>query len=379
MDKVRFGVIGLGTMGASHLQKLLTIDDCKVTALCDIDADKLNSLIADGKVPSDCQIFSSYRELIDSGLCDAVAVVTPHPSHLEISTYAFRAGLHVMCDKPITITAGEADEMIKCWKKSKVKFSSMFVKRTDPEFKLIKEWIQKGKLGTIRRVEANFSSWLRNQIYFNESTWRGTWKHEGAGLLLNQAPHNLDLLFWLFGDAKEIQSRVRTSFHEMETEDEVLAWIETRKGYTIQFYATTGEFPGKDYMEIVGTKGTLTVNNKKILFKSLSEDLDKFIAESEQPMNKPEVKELEIEIAPCERGHIAIFKDFIRTIREDIPNERMISPGDEGIHSVEWANAVLLSGFNDGKAVPLPVNRGEYDKLLAKLRKGEFSFKRNGK
>ena len=135
-----------------------------------------------------------------------------------------------MCDKPIAITVAEADKMLAAWRKSGSKFSTMYSMRTSGVNKTVKALLDSGVLGKILRVEMTCTKWLRTQKYYDSQNWRGTWVGEGGGLLMNQAPHNLDLLYWWFGPAKEIQAELGNRMHSIETEDEVRALIRTENG-----------------------------------------------------------------------------------------------------------------------------------------------------
>ncbi|KKR04413.1 MAG: Oxidoreductase domain protein [Candidatus Uhrbacteria bacterium GW2011_GWF2_39_13] len=287
-ERVQVGIIGLGTMGQGHIKTLLNdVPNCEVVAVCDTDEKRFKEAEGKGLLSEKMQRFSSYGKLIDSDLCKAVVVVTPHPFHPEISIYAFRKGLHVLSDKPIAITVSAADEMIREWKKTSLKFSTMYSMRTTSVNIAIKDFLLQGKLGDIRRVDMVCTKWLRTQRYYDEQTWRGTWKGEGAGLLLNQAPHNLDLLYWWFGPAEAVSAEVSKRFHNIETEDEVTANIRTRSGFPIRFYSTTGEAPGFDRVEIVGSKGTLIRDGrmaKVFTFLELEEEIEKTIYENENTM-----------------------------------------------------------------------------------------------
>jgi predicted dehydrogenase len=373
MKKVKFGVIGLGVMGYAHVKTLQGIKNCDVVAVCDNNSEQIEKMQNDEAVKAGFETFGNYRDLIDSGLCEAVAVVTPHPIHLEISEYAFSRGLHVMCDKPITITAAEADRLLEAWKGAGTKFSTMYSMRTSSVNKVIKDFIATGKLGKVLRVAMTCTKWLRTQRYYDSHNWRGTWQGEGGGLLLNQAPHNLDLLYWWFGSAKSIQAEVANRLHNIETEDEVRATIWTQQGFPVHFYANTGECPGKDYVEIVADNGTLICQDGKLTFKKLPEALSEIVINSDKAMPLIEIETQEIDIPELPRGHKVVFESFIENILNELPNEEQVAPGNEGIHAVEWANAILISHMKK-RAVSLPINRLEYDNLLAQFREKEITL-----
>jgi predicted dehydrogenase len=382
MDVVRFGVVGAGTMGLSHIKNLKQIENSKVVGIVDISAERLEQLktikLTDSEdsppvMDSDIEVFTDYKKLIDKKNCDCIVVVTPHPAHLEIAEYAFSKGMHVMCDKPITVTVSEADRMIRAWKDSGKLFSTMFTMRTTPINIIVRDWVKNNKLGNIIRVEMTSTEWIRTQKYYDVQKWRGTWKGEGGGLLVNQAPHNLDLLYFWFGEASSVTAEVGCRFHTIDTEDEVDAKINMKDNFPVSFYANTGECPGKDYVEIVGTKGTLIREDGKLIFKELKSPLDKYIMESEELMKPIEYTEKEIDVYDAPRGHKVVFENIVDCIINDKGQNELIAPGDEAIQSVEWANAMLLSSFN-GTQIELPVNRKEFDKLLEDLKFGKKSL-----
>jgi predicted dehydrogenase len=346
------------------------VPSCEVVAVCEPDEKRINEAKEKGLLGENIRQFSSYKELIDSGLCEAVVVVTPHPLHPEISIYAFKKGLHVLCDKPIGITVSGAEKMIAAWKKSNVKFSTMYSMRSTAVNKVIKAWITQGKLGKINRVDMVCTKWLRSQKYYDEQTWRGTWKGEGAGLLLNQAPHNLDLLYWWFGPAESISAQVSTRFHDIETEDEVEARIKIRDAFPVRFYSNTGEAPGIDRVEIVGTKGTLVKEGSTLFFHELEKASDNVIKESIKGMVEIPCTLKNVDVPQTERGHKIVFRDFFDAIINNRANDSMIAPGDEGIHSLEWANAMLMSSI-EGREIKLALNGKKYDKLLENLINGK--------
>ncbi len=363
MKKIRIGMIGCGAMGSGHLKTLAEIPAYEVTAVCDIKPEKMDNLVIGKQV----RRFTDYRQLLESGLCDVVSINTPHPLHPQIVTDAFEAGLHVMCDKPIAVSVSEAERMIEAHRRSGRLFMSMFAMRTAPVNQEIRAWIREKKLGKIIRVEFTCTEWIRSQNYYDCQEWRGRWLGEGGGLLMNQAPHNLDLLYWWFGDMKAVRAQIGTRFHRIETEDEVSAVLTAQDGFPIHFYANTGEMPGKDYLEVVGDKGTLIRERGKLIFKQLETPVFETIATHPGfPVAKFET--IEIEVAKRKTtSHAAAWLDLAAVLNGE--KDELIIPGDEGIHATEFANAMTMSHFT-GAEVKLPLNREAYDKLLAELRSG---------
>ena len=358
MKTVRIGIIGVGIMGTNHLKMLKNQpENFQVTALCDTNPERFNCEEA-----KDIPHFTDYRELLDSGLCDMVAVATPHPCHGEISMAAFRKGLHVMCEKPLTESVAKTDALLQAAKESGKVFSTNFSMRTTPVNKVIKEMLSEEALGNIIRVDFVCTEWIRSQKYYDMQSWRGSWLGEGGGVLMNQAPHNLDLLHWWFGEMESVRGSLNTRMHDIETEDEVEATFISKKGFPIRFYANTGEVPGIDRIEIVGDRGTLIRENNKLVFKKLELPISAHLSgEAAFPLAKSETVEVDVPEAP--RGAPVIWANIADAINTNAP---LIAPGADAWAAVEFANAITLSHFT-GAPVKFPVDRASYDKLLSDL------------
>jgi predicted dehydrogenase len=193
-------------------------------------------------------------------------------------------------------------------------------------------------------------------------SWRGSWLGEGGGVLMNQAPHNLDLLYWWFGEMDSVRGRLTMRLHDIETEDEVDATFISKKGFPVRFYANTGEYPGVDRIEIVGDKGTLIREGQKLIFKKLELPVSEHLAgEAAFPVAKSEIVEVPVPDIP--RGARVIWKNIAAAIRS---GEELIAPGADAWAAVEFANAITLSHFTNS-TIKFPVDRKAYDVLLGEL------------
>ena len=358
MTPIRIGIIGMGIMGSSHLKMIKEQpENYQVTALCDIVPEKMATEETQGFAH-----FTDYRELLDSGLCDLVAVATPHPCHGEIAVAALEKGLHVMCEKPLTESMSKTDALLEAARKSGKVFSTNFCMRTYPVNKLIKSMLEEDALGKIIRVDFVCTEWIRSQRYYDMQNWRGRWLGEGGGVLMNQAPHNLDLLYWWFGDMSGVRGKLASRLHDIETEDEVDATFISKKGFPIRFYANTGEYPGIDRIEIVGDKGTLIRQGQKLLFKKLSKSVSELLS-GEDAFPKTEQEAIEIPGPDEPWGAPVIWKNIAAAIRT---GEELIAPGAEAWGAVDFANGITISHFSNSD-VTFPIDRKEYDALLADL------------
>src|SRR4051794_33566996 len=246
VDTVRFGIIGLGNMGTVHAGYIDSLAGAALTAVADSDPARVQ--VVTGKHPS-AKGFTDPREMLRSGLIDAVLIATPHYQHLEFGQAAFEAGLHVLCEKPIAVTVGDArrfNEVAAAHPQQT--FGVMFQARTIPLYAKMRELIQAGELGDIFRVTWLVTNWFRSHAYYASGGWRATWAGEGGGVLLNQCPHNLDLLQWITGLMPTRVTAIASiaKEHPIEVEDEVAAILEYPTGAVGHFITTTGEYPGTD-------------------------------------------------------------------------------------------------------------------------------------
>jgi len=360
MEKVRLGVIGLGGMGQGHLRSIKEVQEAELTAVSDVDAEINKKISEEYGVPG----FTNYEELLESKLVDAVLIATPHYFHPEIGIAAMRRGIHCLSEKPIAVSVSDADRFVEEAQRSGVVFSVMYQQRTLPQVRLARKIMESGRLGQIRRtcmIEPNY----RSQAYYDSATWRATWKGEGGGVLINQAPHGIDLFLLLGGMPSRVTAKVRTRLHNIEVEDEATALLEYPNGAWGYYYTTTNEAPHTSFMEICGDNGKMVYQGGLLKLYSLKTSIPEFTFSTKEMWASPEVVEEKLELPQCETGHKEIIRNFCRSI---LFKEELIAPGEQGIWSVEFINALILSG-KKGKPVDIPVDRKEYEEFLNGLKK----------
>ena len=359
MKKLKIGVIGTGGMGSAHCKWCTELEETELAAVCDIDIDVAKQLGEKYNVP----YYKESSKLIDSGKVDAVIVATPHYFHPPIGIYAMKKGLHFLSEKPLSVTVDQVDKMISVANKTKKVFSVMLQWRTEPTFKKAKEIIEQGKLGKIYRTEM-ILAWFRTQAYYNTAVWRASWKTEGGGVLVNQAPHALDIFTWLCGLPSKVYAKVFTKRHKIEVEDEVHAILEYPEGATGYLYASVNESPGTERIEIVGEKGKILIEGmSSIKFCSLNSPVQEFCDTSSDMWGCPTFKWEEINLEKVPAGHKEVIKNFARAV---LYREKQLTRGQESIDGIELANALLLSGMKE-EEVKLPVNRKKIVELYKKL------------
>ena len=367
MDRVRLGVIGLGNMGAAHIRDSLPkVDRLVLTAVSDADATRMDRYekVAQFENPSD---------LIQSGLVNAVLIATPHYAHTSVGIEALEAGLHVLVEKPISVHKADCEKLIAAHKGQV--FAAMFNQRTDGAYQAIRRLVQSGELGEIKRVSWIITNWFRSEAYYASGGWRATWGGEGGGVLLNQAPHNLDLFQWMFGMPVRLRAFCGFGkYHDIEVEDDVTAYVEFANGATGTFITTTGEFPGSNRLEIAADRGRVTYQDGKIVFDRTSESVSEFSKTTPSSFPGMPTWRCEIPTSNPSNQHLEIIKNFTAAI---LDGAELLAPAVEGIHSVELANAMILSSLDD-ETIELPMDSARYEAKLAELVKNSARSKPAG-
>lgn len=362
MDHVRIGIIGMGNIGKHHAAYLLDgkVSRCQLVAVCSTSPDKLADYAAKG-----VKVFGDALELIRSKTVDAVIVATPHYQHTTLGIAAFAAGLHLMVEKPISAHKADAEKLVAAHRKNpKLVFAGMFQLRVEPRYEKIRALIRNGDLGEIVRVNWVNTDWFRGEAYYASSAWRATWKGEGGGVLLNQCLHNLDVLQWLLGMPARVRGFCQLGrFHQIEVEDNVTAYLEWPNRATGVFVSSTGEAPGANRFEIVGTRGTLVLENGKLMFTCNAADMIEFSRTAKTGFSKPDAKTEEVPFPNAAAPHAALLQNFVNAICDSEP---LIAPGADGISSVELANAMVYSSLR-GETVELPMSSAAWEQQLNQL------------
>ena len=367
MEKVRYGIIGLGNQGSHYALKIFDAGkavDAYVSAMCDINPAKIKAM-KEKTANKDAVYFENYIEMLDSGLCDAVLVEVPHYQHPEMVIECLKRGINVICDKPAGVYTKQVREMNEVAKESKAKFGMMFNQRTNCLYRKMREMIANGDIGELQRVTWIITDWYRTQNYYDSGSWRATWEGEGGGVLINQCPHQLDLVQWVVGKLPKYVNGFCQygKWHDIEVEDDVTAYFEYDNGATGMFITTTGETPGTNRFEVSGTRGKLLCEGGKLYFYKNDVDSQEHSKSATSGFAKPQCEKIEVETDGINDQHKGIINNFTAAL---LGKEEFFVDGVEGIRGVELMNAIELSGWRGGVRVELPVNEEEY---LAELNK----------
>lgn len=364
MKSVRLGIVGVGGIGSAHLNCIASgkIDGMSLGAVCDIDPSRIDYA---KKVAPGVSAFDDCREMFKSGKIDAALISVPHPLHAEIAVSAFEAGLHVLVEKPEDISVSAARRLNAAAEASKKVFAIMFNQRTNPVFKQAREIVLSGRLGELKRSVWIITNWYRTQHYYDSGSWRATWSGEGGGVLLNQAPHNLDLWQWICGMPEEITAFCDIGkYHRIEVEDDATIFARYKNGATGVFIASTGELPGTNRLEISGTRGSLVVEQGRAVFRRLGFDEREICRSSSESCPSSDHETVVYQPKGQGSAHAGIIQNFCNAI---LYNEPLISPGAEGINELTISNAAYLSSWTNS-AVRLPFDEELFDRLLDERR-----------
>jgi len=346
VDTVRIGVIGLGNMGSAHAKCIARgeIIGAVLAAVCDSVPGRREW--AESELGEHIPFYSTEEEMLASGKIDAVLIATPHYHHPESAINAFGRGLHVLIEKPAGVYTKQVREMNERAARSGKVFGIMYNQRSQPIYQKLRDLIQSGELGEIRRTNWIITNWYRPQSYYNSGGWRATWAGEGGGVLINQDPHQLDLWQWTTGLVpKRMRAFCRFGhYRDIEVEDDVTAYVEYENGASGVFVTTTGEAPGTNRFEITGDRGKVVIEHGKLTFWRLRVPEPEFNRQYEGMFGQPECWKCDIPVHGQGGEHRGIIQNWTDAIRTGAP---LLAPGEEGIHGLTLSNAMLLSAWTD--------------------------------
>ncbi len=382
-SKVRLGIIGLGAQGSMYARFITdgTVPDIQIGAICDHDSAKGD--IVRTEYPG-VPFFTDYIQMLDSGQVDAVVTCVPHYLHPEMGINALRRGIHALVEKPAGVYTRQVKELNAfAASRPNLTFAIMFNQRNNPLYVKIKDIVDSGDIGRIRRTNWIITTWWRPQGYYDQSKWRATWGGEGGGVLVNQAPHQLDLWQWICGIPKSVYAKVAYGFRrDIAVEDEVTAVVDYGDGATGVFVTATHDLIGTDRFEILGDQGKIVVENSKTATvirlhrpeREISEGMDSeqvrmmFAGQLDtESYYDSEVLEFD---SVWGAQHAGVLQNFAENILHGTP---LIAPGSDGINGVRLANAIHLSSWI-GQEVPLDFDEDQYMAELNKRIRQEGAF-----
>lgn len=370
MENVNIGITGIGNMGSSHALQLVNsaIPGGSLVAVCDINPERLKW--AKENLGAGVKLFDNADAMFAFAGIDAVIIATPHYDHPDLAVKAFAKGLHVLTEKPAGVYTKKVREMNEAAAKSGKVFGIMYNQRTNPLYRKLRDLVQSGELGELKRTIWIITNWYRSQSYYNSGGWRATWAGEGGGVLLNQCPHNIDLWQWTCGMPKRVRAFMSFGkYHDIEVEDDVTAYVEYKNGATGMLVATTADTPGTNRFEITGDRGKVVIEDGKLAFWRLRVSERQFNNEYKGGFGEPECWKCEVPVYGTETVHAGIMTDWLSAVQK---GTTLLAPGVEGINGLQISNAMHLSAWTDSWA-DIPVDEDLFcEKLRERIKNSIF-------
>lgn len=357
-SQVRAALIGFGSMGRIYAKMIYAgmAPGLVLTGVC------CRNEAGQALLRSDFPGVSIYTDTEDMAAhetdFDAVIIVTPHTSHIEIGMRMARLGKHILMDKPAGISAGEVEMLVRYCDEHGLTFGMIFNNRALGAFRTAKELLESGALGTLHRAVWVCNSWYRTPAYHRSAPWRSSWNGECGGLMINQNPHYLDMWNWLFGLPDKVYAALEFGrYNDFSVDDAADIQFFYDTGFHGTMISATGEAPGINRLEIWGSKGKLTIEDGK----NLSFDENEISTEEFALMNQEifsflphEVREIPLENVM--NPYQIIFGNFARHL---LDGSDLIASGRDGLREAQLANAVYVSGWEE-RRVALPVDNERF-------------------
>ncbi len=336
-NKVGFGIIGTGAVAAAHAMAITHSEFADLVAVYDVVPERAKEFAA----KYNTQAVESFEEFLKTPGLEAVTVATPSGFHHDPVCAAARAGIHILCEKPLDITLDKIDDMIKVCEENKVFLAAIFQSRFKKAVIAIRKALDEGRFGKLVSVSAK-QLWYRDTAYYKSASWRGTWAIDGGGALMNQGSHTVDQLLYLGGEVKRLSAHTANLLHDIEVEDTAVASMEFVNGACGTIEVSTACQPGYPVtIEITGTKGSALIKSDTIARWQFVEE-------------RPEDEEIRKELADGSKtsggassamdfdyhGHMYHVDNLARAIRN---GEALILDGKDGRLAVEFIQAVYES------------------------------------
>ena len=365
MEKIKLGIIGIGNMGSGHANNIKNgkCPEIELVAIADINPERLD-WAKQQNYAENITYFNTAEEMLDSGIINSCLVAVPHYDHTKYAIECMKRGIHVMVEKPAGVYTKQVREMnAEAEKHPEVVFGMMFNQRTNCVYRKLRELVQSGDYGEIRRTNWIITDWYRPQCYYDSGDWRATWSGEGGGVLLNQCPHQLDLWQWICGMPIKVESHLHFGkWHDIEVEDDVTTYVEYANGATGVFITTTGDAHGTNRFEIQMDKAKFVIENNKLIMTEYEMTEQEFSKTNTQPFATVNSKTFEVETDGENPQHIGVLNAWADAI---LNGGKLVAEGKEGINGLTLSNAMHLSAFL-GKEVEIPFDEELYYNELMK-------------
>ena len=346
---MNYALIGCGRISFNHIAAALE-NNLNIVALCDINPAHIDEKFERFSLPDSIKKYTDYKEMLANENIDLIAIATESGKHAEIAKECIRAGCNLIIEKPISLSLEDADDIIALSEKMNVKVCACHQNRFNKSVRKIREALEENRFGKLLHGAAHIR-WNRNQGYYTQAPWRGTWEQDG-GALMNQCIHNIDLLRWMMGDeVTEVMAYTDNLMHDyIAAEDLGLAIVRFANGSYGLIEGTTNVFPKnlEETLYIFGEKGTIKAGGQSV---NIIEEW-RFNDENDDP---EEIKAKYHENPPNVYGfgHKPLYADVIDAIKND---RKPYVDARAGRRALELVLAIYKSAA-EGRPVKLPLER----------------------
>ena len=345
---MRYALIGCGRIATNHMKAAVN-NQLEISAVCDVVPEHMEVLLAKHELQNDMSIlrYTDYRSMIQEVKPDLVSIATESGIHAEIALFCIDHGVHVIIEKPMAMSISDANEIIQRSEEKHVKVSACHQNRFNIAVQEMRHALEAGRFGRLSHGSIHVR-WNRNQGYYDQAPWRGTWAQDG-GALMNQCIHGIDLLRWTFGgEIEEVYGQTRQQFHDyLEAEDVGMAVVKFKNGAIATIEGTTNVYPKnlEETLYICGEKGTVKIGGTS----TNNIDVWDFADESEADTKNKGLQEETSNVYG--NGHTSLFADMIDAIQND---RKPYVDAYAGRDALELVLAIYKSQ-KEGHAVRLPL------------------------
>ncbi|MDZ7706282.1 MAG: Gfo/Idh/MocA family oxidoreductase [Trueperaceae bacterium] len=337
-------VVGAGNIAAAHVDAVSRLPNAHLVGVASRTHDSARAFADEHGT----EAYPDLDTLLADDAVDVVAVCTPSGAHMEPAVAAARAGKHVVVEKPLEVTSERARAIIDAADEAGVRLATIFMSRFADANVALKQAVDAGTLGRVIQADA-YVKWFRSQAYYDSADWRGTWRLDGGGALMNQAIHQVDLLLWLMGPVEEVFAYAATKAHErLEVEDTLVAVLRYRNGALGHISAATSLWPGRaKELDVHGELGVATVRDDALVRWELQGASDEASAEMLSRFGSSETGGAADPMAISFENHRRQYADVLAAIDE---GRAPSVDGHEGLRSVELIEAIYRS-VREGRPV----------------------------
>ena len=345
---MRYALIGCGRIATNHMKAAVN-NKLEISAVCDVVPEHMEVLLAKHELQNDISIlrYTDYKSMIQEVKPDLVSIATESGIHAEIALFCIDHGVHVIIEKPMAMSISDANEIIRRSEENHVKVSACHQNRFNIAVQEMRHALEAGRFGRLSHGSIHVR-WNRNQGYYEQAPWRGTWAQDG-GALMNQCIHGIDLLRWTFGgEIEEVYGQTRQQFHDyLEAEDVGMAVVKFKNGAIATIEGTTNVYPKnlEETLYIFGEKGTVKIGGTS----TNNIDVWDFADESEADTKNKGLQEETSNVYG--NGHTSLFADMIDAIQND---RKPYVDAYAGRDALELVLAIYKSQ-KEGHAVKLPL------------------------